>query len=250
MNKQLLISCIAVLLFSCANAREDYSQWWQKGNEYYKQKDYDSAAVFYQKIAAMQPGNAIIYYNLGNAYYRLNNIGEAVLNYERALKLEPSYKEASDNLTLAQSRINNRIPEVPQIFFVRWWNWATNGNLANSYAIVAAILFLTAIGYYIARQLKAIQYTAPSQLTIGFFVLCLVLLGMSLISAQKAVASNNAIVMQDGSPLMMQPKYGKSQSQVPEGTKVRICDEKPGWVEVTLPDGRIGWLENTSIVKI
>lgn len=250
MNKQLLISFIAVFLFSFANAKEDYSLWWQKGNEYYKQKNYDSAAVFYQKIADMQPGNAIIYYNLGNTYYRLNNIGEAVLNYERALKLEPSYKEASDNLHLAQSRINNRIQEVPQIFFIRWWNGATKGNLANSYAIIAAFLFLAALGYFIARQLKAIQYTAPTQLTIGVFGLSIIFLGMSLVSAQKAVASDKAIVMQDGSPLMMQPKYGKSQSQIPEGTKVRICDEKPGWLEVTLPDGRIGWLENTSVVKI
>lgn len=250
MSKLLLISCIAVFLFSFANAKEDSSLWWQKGNEYYKQKNYDSAAVFYQKIADLQPGNAIIYYNLGNTYYRLNNIGEAVLNYERALKLDPSYKEASDNLHLAQNRINNRIPEVPQIFFVRWWNWATNGNLANSYAIVAAILFLTAIGYYIARQLKVIQYTAPAQLIIGVLVLCIVFLTMGITSAQKAVASDKAIVMQDGSPLMLQPKYGKSQSQIPEGTKVRICNKKPGWVEVTLPDGRIGWLENTSVIKI
>lgn len=250
MNKQWLFCCIAVIMFSGLGAKENYSSWWQKGNNYYKQKNYDSAAAYYGKIADMEPGNAGVYYNLGNTYYRLNNIGAAVLNYERALKLDPGYQQATDNLYLAKSRINNRIQEVPQIFFVRWWNGATKSNLANIYAITAFLLFLAALSYYIARQLKAIQYSAPLQLTIGVFVLCIVLLGMSIASAQKAVASDKAIVMQEGSPLMLQPKYGKSQSQVPEGTKVRICNEKPGWYEVTLPDGRTGWLETTSVAKI
>ncbi len=250
MNKQWLLSCIAVFIFSAAIAQEGYSSWWQKGNSYYQQKNYDSAALCYQKIADSEPGNAEVYYNLGNAYYRLNNIGGAILNYERVLKLEPHHQQATDNLYLAQSRINNRIQEIPQIFFLRWWNSITRTSLANIYAIIAVILFLAVLAYIIARQVKAIQYTAPTQLTVGIIALCVIFLALGIASAQKAVASDNAVVMQDGSPLMVQPKYGKSQSQVPEGTKVRICNEKAGWYEVTLPDGRTGWLENTSVAKI
>ncbi|MBW7915017.1 MAG: tetratricopeptide repeat protein [Taibaiella sp.] len=250
MNRHWLLTCIVVFIFSGTNAQEDYSAWWQKGNSYYQQKNYDSAAAYYQKIADLEPGNAEVYYNLGNTYYRLNNIGAAVLNYERVLKLEPVHKQASDNLYLAQSRINNRIQEIPQIFFVRWWNTITKPTLANAYAIFAAILFLLALGYFIARQAKAIHYTAPVRLTTGILILCILFLGLGIASAKKAVAADSAVVMQDSSPLMAQPKYGKSQSQVPEGTKVQICNEKSGWYEVTLPDGRTGWLENTSVAKI
>lgn len=250
MNKHWLVACIALFVFGSAFAGEDYSSWWQKGNSHYQQNNFDSAAWYYQKIAKLEPGNAEVYYNLGNAQYRLNNIGAAILNYERALKLEPNHTQATDNLYLAQGRISNRIPEIPQIFFVRWWNAVTQANLANAYSVIAIILFIALLGYLIARQMKALQYKAPVQLTIGVITLCIIFLGLAIVSAQKMVASENAIVMQDGSSLMVQPKYGKSQAKVPEGTKVQICSEKAGWYEVTLPDGRTGWLENTSVAKI
>lgn len=250
MNKKWLLCCIAIFMFSGAIAKGDYSSWWQKGNSFYQQQNYDSAAWYYQKIAELEPAKAEVYYNLGNAYYRLNNIGAAILNYERALMLEPNHRQATDNLSLAQSRINNRIQEIPQIFFVRWWNGITQPNLANIYSLIAIILFLALLGYHIARKIKIIHFAVPVQLTVGIIILSAAFLCLAIVSAQKMVASGSAIVMQEGSSLMAQPKYGKSQTQVPEGTKVRICKEKAGWYEVTLPDGRTGWLENTSVVKI
>lgn len=237
-------------MFSGLGAKEDYASWWQKGNAYYQQKNYDSAAYYYNRLAQLQPADAEVYYNLGNAYYRLNNIGSAILNYERALKLDPSSQKAADNLYLAQSRINNRIQEIPEIFFVRWWNAITKGSLANVYAAIAIILFLLLIGYYIARKLGYVNYSAPIQLSAAVMVLCVVFIALGMVSAGKTVSSRRAVVMTEGSPLMLQPKYGQSQSQVPEGTKVEICNEQVGWYEVTLPDGRTGWLESTSVAKI
>ncbi len=250
MNRILLLTFAALFLSASLTAKENYSLWWQKANSYYQQRSYDSAALYYNKIAELEPSNAEVYYNLGNAYYRLNNIGAAVLSYERALKFNPSHTQAADNLYLAQSRINNRIPEIPEIFFVRWWNAITKATLANAYAVIAVLLFLALVGYFIGHRLKIIPYTAPVQLSVSVIILCTVFLALSIISAQKMIASDRAIVMQEGSPLMLQPKYGKSQSQLPEGTKVQICNEKGGWYEVTLPDGRTGWVERSTLVKI
>ena len=249
MNR-ILLTLTAICSFSGLWAKEDYASWWQSGNNHYQQKNYDSAAYYYNLIAVEEPADPEVYYNLGNTYYRLNNIGSAVLNYERALKIDPSHQRASDNLFLAQSRINNRIQDIPEIFFVRWWDAMTKGSLANLYAVIAIILFLLLIGYYIGRKLDRIKYNAPIQLSASVILICVVFIGMGVVSAGKSVASHRAIVMTDGSPLMLQPKYGQSQSQVPEGTKVEICGEQVGWYEVTLPDGRTGWLESTSVAKI
>lgn len=250
MNRQLSLTFAVLLLFITASAKNDYNTWWQKGNGHYKQKNYDSAAYYYNNIASQQPRNAEVYYNLGNAYYRLNDIGKAILNYERALKIKPSHKQAADNLYLTQSRINNRIQEMPKIFFVKWWNAMTSAGMANVFAFSAAILFLLLMGLHIAKRLNRIRFNIRVQVSFAVLVVCAALITLGIISAQRLVHNNYAVVMQEGAVLMPEPKYGKSQSLIPEGTKVEICDRKGDWLEITLPDGRTGWMQQTSLTGI
>jgi hypothetical protein len=62
--------------------------------------------------------------------------------------------------------------------------------------------------------------------------------------------SNSAIVMENDAPLMNNEQKGKPQSLVPEGTKVELVNEKTGWAEVRLPDGRRGWIQQNLLNKI
>mgnify|MGYP000200150153 CR=1 FL=1 len=250
MSKRLSLIFIATLIHLSVSAAGNYEDWWQKGNNYFDQKAYDSAAMYFNKIATLQPHNAEVYYNLGNTYYRLNQVGKAVLNYERALKYDPGHKLAADNLYLTQSRITNRIQHIPEIFFVRWWKGMTGNNLTNIYAGIAAILFLAAIGYFIAKRMGYVNIDVPVQLSAAVIVLSAVFVFLSIASARGLVSSNHAIVMQEGAPMMKAPKYGTSQSLIPEGIKVEIHNQEPGWHEVKLPDGRMGWLEQTALEKI
>ena len=66
-----LVSITVALLLSALHclAAGNYPSLWQKGNSFYEQKQYDSAAVYFEQIAAVKPQNAEIYYNLGNTYY-------------------------------------------------------------------------------------------------------------------------------------------------------------------------------------
>ena len=119
MNRTKTSLLFTLLILSWLNGFADvpYNAWWQKANRFYQEKNYDSAAAYYTKLAKLNPENPEIFYNLGNTYYRLNKIGFAVLNYEKALKLKPDYRQAQDNLELTQSRISNRIQQSPPTFF-------------------------------------------------------------------------------------------------------------------------------------
>src|SRR5688572_23961032 len=97
------------------------SELWQKGNDYYQQKMYDSAVACFEQIILLRPDDPRVYYNAGNAWYRMNNIGMAVLNYRRALRIDPKYQEASENLLLAEARISNHIQKGQDLFFIQWW---------------------------------------------------------------------------------------------------------------------------------
>lgn len=246
------IQVLIALLFvsSCLFAADaPYSNWWQKANAFYQKQQFDSAAIYFEKIAAQQPDQAAVYYNLGNSYYRLNKIGPAVLNYERALHLDPNYKEAQDNLSLTQGRISNRIQGAEDIFFVRWWKLWTGSDKANMWAIISIVLFLIWIGWLIASRLG--KTTAPgARIQIALAAILVLVLVLSYTAAMRRADSGQAVVMQQDTELMSAPREGKYQSLIPEGTTVRIEQSENNWVEVQLPDGRTGWIQKDQLTKI
>jgi tetratricopeptide (TPR) repeat protein len=248
-----LFPAAVILLFSSLHsiAAADFKYQWKKGSDFYLAKEYDSAAYYFGQIAALKPNNAEVYYNLGNTWYRLNKIGPAVLNYERALRLDPDYKEAKDNLTLAQGRIANHIPYTGDIFFLNWWQTLTRPDRATPWAIASLITFALIMLLLLVRNFqlkkgKAIPLQLPGVL--GFICLCLLILAFA--SAKNKSEHTGAVVMQADAPLMNNEQKGKPMALIPEGTSVKIRSEKSGWIEVTIPDGRTGWLQQNLIEKI
>jgi len=252
--KKLVLTTILLLslgaLQSLAATAGNTTALWQKGISYYDGKQYDSAAYYLEQIAALKPQNEAVYYNLGNTYYKLNKIAPAVLNYERALRINPEYKEARENLVLAQSRISNHIPYLPDVFFITWWQNITKAKNASAWAISALTVFILIIVVVGLRRMRKGGTGLPSQtagvLTFVFF--CLLI--MAIVSARNSDKNVGAVVMQNDAPLMNSDLKGKPLILVPEGTTVKMVSEKPGWVEVTLPDGRNGWLQQSLLEKI
>ena len=250
MRKTYLITAIILLSYVHSMAVGNYNAAWQKGTIFYEQMRYDSAAYYFEQIAALKPQNATVYYNLGNTYYRLNKIAPAVLNYQRALQINPDLKEAKDNLALTESRISNHIQSTNDVFFIDWWQTITHPNKTSTWSVAALLIFiLIIVTILLRRYMKSFQWI-PVQLTglLGFVCICLLVLAFA--AAKNDMQSNRAVVMQNDAPLMNPEQKGKPLSLVPEGTTVKITDEKTGWVEVSLPDGRKGWLQSNLIDKI
>ena len=242
----------AIVLFTClqSEAADSLSSAWQKANQFFQQKQYDSAILYYESLVDRNISNPELYYNLGNAYYKANKIGPAVLNYERALQINPDYTEARDNLTLTQSRIANRIQEPQDIFFVAWWKSMTKQSLAGSWSIISLALFLLTLLIVVLRK----WYHAPAWLQPQIVVLCVVLFFVSLflayISAQRQVRHDEAVVMAADTPFHQDGKTSQPQSLVPEGTVVELETEGADKAKVKLPDGRSGYIQREALEKI
>ncbi len=246
------IALLVCLLLSpvAMHAVGNYGAYWQKANAAYKQKNYDSAAHYYEQIAKAKPADYEVYYNLGNTYYKLNRIGEAVLNYQRGLQLNPSDKNLQDNLLLAQSRIPGRIVEIQDIFFVRWWKSMTAASAADTWAIVSLVLFLLMIGYAILNRLGKAPFSLPFQAKAGGWMLLTLFIIISFVAAMRKADSHMAVVMIN-SNMQDKPGNGKSQN-IPEGTTIQLMGSNANgkWHEVILPDGKTGWMLKTDFVEI
>ena len=249
MSKLFSTTVILLLCTTCMGAG-NYNDQWKKGNTFYQQKQYDSAAFYYEQIASLKPVNTDIYYNLGNTYYRLNKVSLAVLNYERSLRINPDNKSAKDNLAATQSRISNHIQKISDIFFINWWSGLTHQSNATAWAIGALITFLLIIASVWMRRFTKNGYRIPIQIPgiLGFLFFCLLI--PAFVAATNTIRMSAAVVMEHDAPLMNSEQKGKPLALIPEGTTVKIRNEKGMWIEVELPDGRNGWILQNQLTKI
>ena len=86
----------AVLLFLCADAQKA-EQSISKGNEYYKQSQFDLAEKQYRLALKTAPGNVTAQHNLANALYRQKKYDEAqdVLRYISAKTSDKNMESAA-----------------------------------------------------------------------------------------------------------------------------------------------------------
>lgn len=248
----LLRTCaLLILLCSSISAYASPEQAWKKGNDFYQQKQYDSAAFYFEQIAATRPTDATVFYNLGNSYYRLNKIAPAVLNYLRALKRKPDYKEAAENLLLTQGRIPGNIAPAEDIFFVRWWHALTAPGLITLWSVLSLLFFALMIGLLLYRRLQKGKVFIRPQLIGGACLLWLLTLFFTLCAARTALKDTQAVVMQPETLLLAAPgSTGKPLSQLAEGITVKVGTTSGSWSQVTLPDGRTGWVSSNTITVV
>lgn len=246
-NVIILVLFFCVPFFATAG---DFKLQWKKGTDFYLQKQYDSAAFYFESVAAVNPANAEIYYNLGNAYYRLNKIALAAVNYERALHIDPGYKEAKENLTITQARISHHIAVVEDIFFIAWWkNITANGN-GTKWAIAALITFALVMLLLAVRRYSAFGSKVPVQLPWMLGAVCASFLLFGTVAAFREAAPAGAVVSENDVPLMNAELKGKPLMLCPEGTSVQVISDSGNWLEVTLPDGRTGWMMRSKLIRI
>ncbi len=224
-----------------------YNETFRDGAETYSKGDYAAAITIWQSILDEGQESGELYYNLGNAYYRLGDYAHAILQYERAARLMPRDKETKENLALAYSKTEDRIEQMPQLFFVAWWQ--------------AAVLYLSPRGWmWIVLVLLALTGTAVALFFLsrdyrwrkGTFVAALVLAVLLLLSAilvaasaSRAAKHNEAIVIAPMTVVKSSPDQGGMDKFVlHEGAHLQLGISQDGWTKIEINDGNTGWMPN------
>jgi tetratricopeptide (TPR) repeat protein len=243
--KYLLSLLLLSLFISEAVAQESSSEKFTKGVTFFTAGSYNEALQQWTDIYNTGYRSASLNYNIGNAYFKLNRIPDAILYYERACLINPGDENINYNLQIARTLIVDRFQEIPELFFVRWYNFMALFLKTNTWAqisISSFILCLLLLSLYIYSS----KYT--HKLT-GFW-LALIFFTIS-ISSFAFTVRNKTLVYDSHKAIISSPVVsGKSSPDnsgtdlfvLHEGTKVSIEDEVGEWYEIRLSDGNKGWV--------
>jgi tetratricopeptide (TPR) repeat protein len=110
MRKFLIFQILLILFLLTSFAATSYgqgkfSQYYNKGIEYYKQGKYDQAGEQFKKALELKPNHVYALYGLGNTHYCKAKYDEAVKIYTNAIKINPDYPKVHYSLSLAYSKL-------------------------------------------------------------------------------------------------------------------------------------------------
>jgi tetratricopeptide (TPR) repeat protein len=253
-KKRYILFIIFISLFvRIAVSQDTNKDKFYQGVTYFTAGSYKEALQIWTDIYNTGYRSANLDYNIGNAYFKLNNIPSAILFYERAYLLKPADENINYNLQIARTLIVDRFQEIPELFFIKWYNFVSLFLSINSWAkisITSFILFLLLLSLYIYSS-RYRHKVIGFWLGVFFIVLSLTSLAFTIRNKSLVYDSHKAII---SSPMVngksSPDKSGNDIFVLHEGTKVTVEDEVGEWSEIRLSDGNKGWVPLNSIIII
>lgn len=249
---------MAILMLSSfglyAAESNDVEELWQNANAAYEQGDWTGAIDLYDAILDLGLESAQLYYNIGNAYYRQDELAKAVLYYERAVKLDPSFTDARYNMDFVNSQLHDKIETVPEFFVKDWLRSVSQIMSSNAWAVAFLLLLAVTLTLFLIFRLSA----SIAWRRVGFFaglvtlLLMLSALAFSIWQKNDHARHDEAVVMVTVTAVKSSPSSDKSTDLfiLHEGTKVKILEKTGSWTNISLADGRQGWIKTLDIEEI
>lgn len=225
----------------------------QQAGEYYRDGQFNKAIEIFEHLRNDGYEGTSLYYNLANSYYRIGKLGYAILNYERALKFSPSDEDVKHNLAFANLSTVDRIQPLPTFFLFEWWESLLVSLSINGWTYVAflfyILLLIMIVIYFFARtifQQKLILF-----LVLGILLIFSITVSLLIVKINREQTVISGVVIEQSLTVKTSPDAKSTDAFViHEGLKVKLEDQLDEWIKIRLADGKVGWIERTSVEKI
>lgn len=228
-------------------------QLWDKANTAYINGNFRTAVDTYEQILAGGMSSVKLYYNLANAYFKEDRPGKAILYYHRALQLAPGDDDIRYNLSVAEARTKDNIEEIPEFFLVEWVRGVRHTMSCTAWGLLslaalgcALVLFLL---YLLAPRLSLRK--AGFYGTLAAAAVFMLTTWFAVGERREMLDDTRAVVMSASTAVKSSPDKSSTDIFVlHEGTVVTVTNSLDGWCEITIADGKKGWLECKTVETI
>ena len=221
------------------------------GNRYFSIEKYDYALDAYLAILE-KVENPDLYFNIGNTYYRQGNLGQAIWAYEKGIQLSPLHKDLKYNLDFVNARVKDRI-EVPKgALFIEMYRTIKRNVKLNDLLLWGGIMMLLASFATFFKVFNILDNIFAYRMTIILFIFSLLLHLIVLDKYWEISDKNEGIIISSIVNVRSAPidRDEKIIFRIHEGLKVDIVQSQPGWFEIILLDGKKGWIEHQSLLRL
>ncbi len=238
MHRKLLL---IILIVSSFGFSQDIDSLFVQGNNYYNDKDFSNSVKYYENILNQGIYHQDLYFNLGNTYFKLENYGNARWAYEMALDLSPRDEDIIYNLDIAKSKISNLI-EPPDFLIIDSLNMILDSFTYRNFVFLTSVLILLSSILFILYKIK------PSEINKRLYYLLLFLSFISLVlSVDRFIWIKNnkfGIVISENAHAYSAPYVNENIKifTLFSGNKVQVSQNTNEWIEISVIDGRKGWI--------
>ena len=224
-----------------------------KANKAYADGFYANAVELYKSVITAGYESIDLYYNLGNACYKQNDFASSILYYEKARKLDPGNEDVNFNLKIANTKITDKIEPIPELFYKRWYKkliesfsvdkWSKFGLAFLCLGLVAGLFYVVSKNLLIRKP--------GFWLGIFFVFVSLFSFLFAWQSYDDIMHRKEAIIFTPTVTIKSSPDEKSIDLFVlHEGAKVELIDNIGTWYEIRIANGSVGWLIASSVEKI
>lgn len=195
-------------------------------------------------------GSAELYANLGNASLQAERLGPAVLAYRRALLLEPSQERAKQNLLHARGLMPDWVPTPPEVsaldsFFL--WHTSVSRESRLDLAALAFAIAILSLAAALAFGFVSSRYVAGLSVAVWLALLASIAFDPSRDAGNQGVVVAQEVLARAADSINAPSRFGEP---LPSGTELRIVDDRGGWLQIELYNGRNAWVVSSAIERI
>jgi tetratricopeptide (TPR) repeat protein len=208
------------------------------------------AERLFAEVIAAGVENPDLYANTGNASLQAEHLGEAILAYRRALRLDPDHARARQNLDHARALLPEWVPRPqPATLLDTFFFWHRTQSRAERSGL-AAFLFAGAAAL-LAASIILRSGSLRNLAIVPALGWCALLASLALepasARAEHAVVTAPEAVARAADSVHAQLRFSQP---LPEGTELRILEQRVGWMRVGLANGREAWVSASSVSPV
>jgi tetratricopeptide (TPR) repeat protein len=246
---------IVLLVFVSVNARSatNPAQLFSEANKSYRAGRYEIAEAKLEELLKGGHKTAAVYFNLGNCYYKQQDFAHAILNYERAKRMNPLDDDIQYNLKLAYNNTVDKIEPIPRLFYERWWEIFLNYFSPSGWSWIAIVVLWLAIGFGAWYLYAGTIATRKSTFLTGtsLFFMALFLFFVASCSNKRLNHDKAAIVTEPTAYVRSSPDTKSTNLfMLHAGTRIEIIDQQPGWKQIRIANGNVGWMDDKQLDAI
>jgi tetratricopeptide (TPR) repeat protein len=195
-------------------------------------------------------GSGELYANLGNASLQAERLGPAVLSYHRALLMDPSLERARQNLLHARGLLPDWVPSPPEAgvldsFFV-WHKQVSRSNKLDLAALAFTIAMLS-LALSLAFGRVSARYFTGLVGAVWLALLASIAFDPSRAADSEGVVVAREVLARAADSVNAPSRFG---DPLPSGTELRILEDRGGWLQIELYNGRNAWVVSSAVERI